>query len=765
MTQLIKDFVLPGKVNMVVDATFGSCGKGLIAAKIALDNKIDVAIASLSPNAGHTAHIPHWKPGWESPVTVVSKLIPVAAIIQRDAKIFITSDSVLDPDTFFKEMQSYEIDPARIIMHPRAAVITPEVKEMENLGSSVAKIASTQSGTGAARSTKIMRSNPLAQGYEPFHKFIDNRADFWINEQLDGGSRVFLESGQGLGLGLNHGFQYPNCLSGESRIRMADGRYKMIKDIVVGDMVVALDHNTKKTVIKPVINTWMKDTGDRKFHKIITETSSHNQGNFYGGKYTNEHRVKTVSGVKTVDQLRPGDMIFNDEYELSGDGLQIFLGSMLGDGTVCKMKKSPARARVEISHSAAQKAYAEAKGLILQQYVGGGCRDFETNASSFKEDEIHTRYESKFTRHIRVLAEELGCYGTKTPNVEKIVELMDNRALAIWYQDDGNHKIHRTYTYKNGKKTSRCHESDYVRMFTNGFAYDEVERLSVALKEKFGLTFHVNTHKANGKNYPILILSIRDIGRFFNMIKGYIHPCMAYKLPDTECRWGFGNDIDPCISTEKIIEIQEFDWKASPRRVYSKCYDIEVADVHNFYVNNGMGGNINVENCTSRDILPSCLLGDVGVHPDFCGNVMATLRTYPIRVGNIVQDGETIGNSGSFYPDSKELTWDDMKQIPELTTVTKRVRRIATFSYQQWQDALKLIRPSHVFLNFVNYLHGDDHEIFDRLMCDFPNERFFIGTGPMCEDISLIYPGVFKEWCEKNDDANANKSGDVVSPE
>lgn len=108
-------------------------------------------------------------------------------------------------------------------------------------------------------------------------------------------------------------------------------------------------------------------------------------------------------------------------------------------------------------------------------------------------------------------------------------------------------------------------------------------------------------------------------------------------------------------------------------------------------------------NCTSRDCVPSEGLAYAGVHHSFGGATMVVLRTYPIRVGNIVENGKTLGTSGDVYPDQRELTWEELGQPKELTTVTGRVRRVFSFSVQQLRETFSLCRPDVVFLSFVNY--------------------------------------------------------------
>lgn len=106
---------------------------------------------------------------------------------------------------------------------------------------------------------------------------------------------------------------------------------------------------------------------------------------------------------------------------------------------------------------------------------------------------------------------------------------------------------------------------------------------------------------------------------------------------------------------------------------------------------------------TSRDITVSSILNDSQLHPSYLGDVYGCMRTFPIRVGNIIESGHEIGYSGPFHRDSDEITWKELGVPEEYTTNTKRIRRIATFSKLQYQRALRILKPDYVFLNFCNY--------------------------------------------------------------
>lgn len=125
--------------------------------------------------------------------------------------------------------------------------------------------------------------------------------------------------------------------------------------------------------------------------------------------------------------------------------------------------------------------------------------------------------------------------------------------------------------------------------------------------------------------------------------------------------------------------------------------------------------------CTSRNCTVQAALDHMGVPPQALGDVYLNLRTYPIRVGNVVEDGQTVGFSGDFYPDCREVTWEEVARTAgmpaeeavalaerERTTVTKRVRRVCTFSFIGLKDAVRTNGATKLVLNFVQYLNWAD---------------------------------------------------------
>jgi len=146
--------------------------------------------------------------------------------------------------------------------------------------------------------------------------------------------------------------------------------------------------------------------------------------------------------------------------------------------------------------------------------------------------------------------------------------------------------------------------------------------------------------------------------------------------------------------------------------------------------------------CTSRDCMVGRVLDNAGVSVKDCGSIFASLRTYPIRVGNTPG-----GTSGPFYHDQHEMTWVDLSakigmNVEERTTVTKRIRRLFTWSDKQVERFLCAVKPDYAFLNFVNYINQHELEEFlsdkGKLLADHGCKLTLLGTGAMNKDMRVL---------------------------
>jgi adenylosuccinate synthase len=165
---------------------------------------------------------------------------------------------------------------------------------------------------------------------------------------------------------------------------------------------------------------------------------------------------------------------------------------------------------------------------------------------------------------------------------------------------------------------------------------------------------------------------------------------------------------------------------------------IETAQGFDLGINNGFYYPFT----TSRDCMLGRVLDNAGVHPRELGNVIGSIRTYPIRVGNT--EG---GFSGPCYDDQHEITWKELSEklgrdVLEFTTVTKRVRRVFTFSYKQMERFVEMIQPDYMFLNFTNYLTDGERDEFIGNLTEFLDDRYcrlaLLGTGAGIDDMVVL---------------------------
>lgn len=165
-------------------------------------------------------------------------------------------------------------------------------------------------------------------------------------------------------------------------------------------------------------------------------------------------------------------------------------------------------------------------------------------------------------------------------------------------------------------------------------------------------------------------------------------------------------------------------------------------------------------NCTSRSTTASQNLTDMGISPRLLGDVYIVVRPYPIRVGNVIEDGKTVGYSGDCYSDQREISWVDVAQAAgapediakgELTTVTKRLRRVFTFSEQQFKEAAIVNGATKIAFNFANYVDWqcfgtNDPDKLPPKVTDFIKKLedlaglpvTMVGTGPRLDHVCFL---------------------------
>lgn len=116
--------------------------------------------------------------------------------------------------------------------------------------------------------------------------------------------------------------------------------------------------------------------------------------------------------------------------------------------------------------------------------------------------------------------------------------------------------------------------------------------------------------------------------------------------------------------------------------------------------------------CTSRQTSATQAMADAGLPSILFKDVIAVIRPYPIRVGNATdKDGNVIGYSGD-YDGAEEISWEEVarrggtpvEEINEITTVSKKIRRVFEFHPERLARMVRLSGVSTIALNFANYI-------------------------------------------------------------
>jgi adenylosuccinate synthase len=95
------------------------------------------------------------------------------------------------------------------------------------------------------------------------------------------------------------------------------------------------------------------------------------------------------------------------------------------------------------------------------------------------------------------------------------------------------------------------------------------------------------------------------------------------------------------------------------------------------------------------------------------------------------------------------MTWEELGVEPEITTVTKKIRRVFSWSDEQFMQAMMANRPDVVFLNFCNYLEnlGADVDAFvqEHVMIPYMTvmrklpDLILLGYGPKTTDVKAYF--------------------------
>lgn len=190
-------------------------------------------------------------------------------------------------------------------------------------------------------------------------------------------------------------------------------------------------------------------------------------------------------------------------------------GSMLGDGSISRQRRSTQKCHYQEGHSLEFFEYLNWKAKFMNEALNVRCsvhkRLDPRNGSTYVKFSTTV---SKFFWKLRSLFYEES--GQNVIPREFIEKYFNEFALAILFMDDGNMEFQATGLFKTAE------------IYTMSYRMEDVEWFKDFLKRKFNLDFTIRTRK--GK-YPFLSLGTHEaVNKFADLIKPYVHESMLYKV-------------------------------------------------------------------------------------------------------------------------------------------------------------------------------------------------------------------------------------------
>lgn len=380
------------------------------------------------------------------------------------------------------------------------------------------------------------------------------------------------------------------CLRFDTLISMADGSFKRINQVAVGDYVLGADKEGKLIPSK-VLNTfnngkttqWLKVKGSRR---------KAGRGPAEFAVYaTSNHKFFTESGYVEAQSLQKGNKVYliRNELEITPIQEQVAIGKLLGDGSLRILDSGSAA--IVWCHSEKDECYLDWTARAFGELCKGTRSLMHGGYSKTPRIKDSTIFSY-------LLKREFECFianGRKTVPRE-IIGKFGPISLAFLYMDDGS-------------LSHNVDQEDRASLATCSFTIEENNILLEAIA-RLGI---IGTQYFDGK-YNRIRFDIRNSEKLFLTVAPYVPPCMQRKLP--ERYRGFNgflpiveNTYKPLIVEQEISSIEKV--KPASQGKDADRFDLET-ETHNYFAN-----NVLVHNCNSRFVYAKTKFGKWKL---FCGS-------------------------------------------------------------------------------------------------------------------------------------------------
>lgn len=280
---------------------------------------------------------------------------------------------------------------------------------------------------------------------------------------------------------------------------------------------------------------------------------------------TGNHPLLTTSGYVAAEDLHANDVLIgtaavgNGLGCLNDDQQQLVLGSFLGDGSIETRKSG---IRLQEIHGEAQKGYCKWKAELMGARVRYVPRNGYAQTEGFR-----------FTTKVFTSPFTFSCPKKKV--TQEVVSGIDDRAVAVWFMDDGS--------TQRVKYRTRDGVSEYVYgvFHTESFEEETVDMLVCRLN-KMGFSCR-KQKQPKGWTIRTRVVGYRVMEQ---RLAQYIHPDLSYKFPRVVTGGYKWSGEFKEYAHHKVMSVTEYAPSLHERRRASQrfLYDIEVEETNNFLV-------------------------------------------------------------------------------------------------------------------------------------------------------------------------------------
>ncbi len=364
------------------------------------------------------------------------------------------------------------------------------------------------------------------------------------------------------------------CMSYSTRITLADGTQEKIGKIVDQRMdveVLSYDPETCKVVPRKIVNWFNNGPADRFLQFTVARSGGNGRAQFSA---TENHLIRTPGGWRPAGELLVGDrLLVTEPHRLSGQQMQVILGSLMGDGNLSPNLRDRSGTCFRLGHGAKQSAYLDWKVSLLG--------NIECSRTVNAKGAVFADF-----RPLPELAElhDVVCMGDGKKHLTwDYLKALTPLALAVWYMDDGCFVLR-----SKGLQERTQGFSGRIEICVEAMSPGSRERLIQHLRDSYGLDISL---RSRGRlRRATLLFTTSATAKFQKLVAPYVHPSMDYKLlPWFRQRFNVQPEfVEPELRLQpaRILDIH-----VKPRARSMNRFDIEVEGNHNYFVDGVMVHN------------------------------------------------------------------------------------------------------------------------------------------------------------------------------